>query len=191
MLTSLRRLWCCHSVVHTSRAACKLSTSPRGQIDIHGLTALTQLDFLQLCTKRPAYPSLEPVYALQSLNDLDLVAAGSSINVTEGLSKLSRLTKLVIEPDCPVATPVQGRLHVNLDVQWGHMRDLQILHVIGAELRTDDLMKLTELKDLRSVDFSGTLPANVLSATHVARLAHQLRLKRPDVHFQMKLDGES
>lgn len=191
VLTSLRRLWCSHSVVHTPQAACKLSTGP--QVDLHGLSALTQLELLALCTKRPAYPSLEPVYTLQSLNDLNLVAAGSSsIDVTEGLSKLSILTRLVIEPVLgPGGQPVQGKLQVNLDVHWGHMRDLQILRIIGAEVRTDDLMKLTELKDLRVVHFSGTLPANALSVTHFVRLAHQLGLKRPGVHFQMKIDDES
>ena len=194
MLTSLFWLWCFHSVVHTSQAACKLSTAAQYQVDLHGLTALTQLELLELSTKRPAYPSLEPVYALQSLVDLSLIAAGSSIDVTEGLSKLSRLTRLAVQPVLGPSTDeaAEALLQLKLQVQWDRMRNLQILLVSGANLKlhTNDLVKLTELKDLREVDFSGSLPADALSATYFARLVHHLGLKRPDIQFQMSVEGE-
>ena len=190
MLTCLRRLWCCRSAVHTPQAACKLSTVPLSQIDLHGLTALTQLDFLQLSTAEPAYPSLEPVYMLQSLDDLVLTAIGSSIDVTEGLSKLSRLTSLVVSSGYGADGAVLSA-QLKLSVQWGHMRDLQVLHINGAVFHTDNLVQLTELKDLRKVGFSGSLPADAASATHFARLVHDLGLKRPDIQFQTEFDGES
>ena len=160
MLTCLRRLWCCCSAVHTSQAACKLNTDVQSETDLHGLTALTQLDFLELCIERAIFPSLEHVYALQSLDGLRLTTLNSSIHVAEGLSKLSRLTSLEVQSGHGAKGAFSRTMHLSLAVEWDSMCSLQILHINGAIFEADNLVKLTELKDLREVDFTGSLPAD-------------------------------
>lgn len=161
------------------------------EVDLHGLTALTQLDFLELCTDYHDAWGLEYVDTLQSLDGLKLTAFTSSLDGAEGLSKLSRLTSLEVQSGYGAQGAFSHTMQLSLAVEWDNMRSLQILHINGAIFEADNLVKLTELKDLREVDFTGSLPVDVESATHFARLTHCLGLKRPDIQFLMKFEGES
>ena len=90
--TSLSSLKCIGSLVETSLDTCKLNNKGIPSAKLVGLTALTQLESLELRTSK-AYPNLEPVYGLKTLKHL-CIGCGSSICVTAGLSCLSNLRTL-------------------------------------------------------------------------------------------------
>ena len=147
------------------------------EVVVRGLSGLTQLTSLSLYTVG-GFPSLKPVYALDSLNFLSL--GGGSIHVTTELSSLTNLTKLVVKGSCSSAGQ---RFVAKLTVQWSHMPALQDLRVRYVEFSTGDMEVLTNLKDLRAVDFISIQPLDVLSTKHFARLIYLLGTKRPDIKF--------
>ena len=173
--TGLRALTSAGSCAQTSKAACKMSTGGPSGVVFRGLSALTQLTFLALHTViGDSYPSLEPVYVLDSLKFLGL-SGGGSLHVTTELSSLINLTRLVVQGICNHAA--------KLTVQWSHMPALQDLRLRQVDFSTGDMEALTYLKDLRAVDFISIQALDVLSTKHFARLIYLLGTKRPDIKF--------
>ncbi|KAL3161966.1 hypothetical protein ABBQ38_009046 [Trebouxia sp. C0009 RCD-2024] len=174
--TALKSLSCKGSLVTASQDACKLATDILSSTDLRGLTALRQLKNLELETRK-AYPSLQPVYVLDLLEHLH-ITGDISIHVTAGLSRLSNLTSLQITGASGASRPL-----IKLDVQWHNMRALQEVHVVNVNFVTIDMVALTDLNYLRTVDFENSQPAGSASMRHFANMIHSLGLKRPGIRF--------
>ena len=141
-------LSCQSSLVKASKDACKLDTQAAPLANLRGLTALKQLESLELQTFK-AYPSLEPIYGLDLLKELH-IEGDNNIPVTAGLSRLSNLTNLQI-------TGGISRPLIKLDVPWHNMHALQVVHVVNVYFTSCDMVALIALKDLRTVDFVDNL----------------------------------
>lgn len=164
--------------MHTSKAACKLSIGVQGhEVDLSGVLALVQLYELELNIGRSSYPSLEPIYVIQSLKFLNLAGAGS-VHVTTGLSNFCKLAVLVITG---FTTHAGTRVHATLAMQWSHMPALQFLHVRNVDFSTDDMTVLTSCNSLNVADFSSGQPSDLVSMKHFAELIYCLGSKRSDI----------
>lgn len=195
--TGLQSLHCLSSTICSEEAECNLRTGEDFcfcmPAVLSGLTCLTELVMTQ---NGPSQGPLDfsNIYALTSLQSFDFHSSSSSVSVSHDLTALKHLESLRLKVSNRTGSGfddddgADSYLKLKLDVDWAALTNLQDITIEADNFRCrTNLVKLSEIKGLRTVEFTGSKPGDSSSSTCFASLAYTLAKCRPDVH--MKLDG--
>ena len=151
------------------------------------ITILTSLNDVTVCVEELStlQQSHDWLYTLTTLTALQFKARhGSSLEVSDGFTKLQRLYRFVV-----TASERPCTSNLNLQVNWGLMQQLIQVSFVGQKIVCDGkILSLALAESLLVPELLECMPADTVSMHNMALLAQRVSILNP--HLVFFLNGQ-